>query len=359
MKKRHLDIPDTRAAYARLSLLPRAAEFGLELDPADTAPFTVRWNAAQRRPEILFRETLVAYLEDYWDREPDVMRTVMCVRTEFPADKDFALLRAVANAVALTDQIGRMEREEKARKKKGYVTMNGTNFLAAVPGGMTTLIGARAEERDFTFSPHSQTPGLYHASLRHGKGSIAFTIEERPGEGLYVQKEGYVSIGPKAEEMTDLLHRGAARWARSFDPAGFRDVLSQACALPEVDRASVMMAFQYGDAPQDRFAPVRIGAEGTGLVLSKNQDFDLFHNGLWVGQCYFNYWGGNEGFEFRTPRATPWVEAASAELIDAATQKMGILMILNGLGRTAADYPVLDTAALQAAVEETDFGYGF
>lgn len=104
-----------KAQAARLALLGRAAEFGVEAGPDRLGPFSISWSSRNGGTgEVKFRNLLVAKVIS----ARDGLR--LSVRDEIPERADGVISRAVLNAVEVCDEIGRVRRNQRPEEPDDY-----------------------------------------------------------------------------------------------------------------------------------------------------------------------------------------------------------------------------------------------
>lgn len=339
---RVVDLPGSRASYLRLQLLDRSEEFDLELTPEETAPFSVRWNRKMRRGEVCIRDTLLAYIQTF-----DGGQTELHIREDYPDSLDFALFRALRAAVRFTDDLGRRDKERKGQSA-GYVGRDTPVYEIRQESPFHALLGANAIEPMFGFEVYDDLTEL-RGRLRHGNGHVEFDIRVLP-DGLEIRREGWSSLGPKADAFRALMERGAAHWKTAWDPEKFSRDVERVNAQPGVDAESVERSYDEHDALRTDQTLRTYGF----TVRHRDYAWDVHHGGLLVTRVRsFNTFLLNEVAlsSFCAYPETPDVRRAVARLMT----EWGC----QAMGKRPEDFPAFDAQDIQRRVSDIDIGYDF
>lgn len=346
---RVLNLDGPKARYERLRLLKDAKDFGLELDPKSTAPFTVSWCREISGPEVTFRRTRLAMV----DTRPGRPTAQLRILDQYPEDKDAALIRALENAADLTDEVGRLKRAEAAEAKtkaagpklfaKGPgvgFTITGytpTAFMQALCGADGRYGGVFVEDFD-PLRPPPQTRVRFRRS--NTWETETFTL----GAGTLTYEAGrYDQYHLKEEPFRGLLADGARYWDANIRP----DALAEACAsvvraTPDTDW-SLRTSYNYAEnyALLAPCAGVRLGA------MSCDPKFTVRFHGVILAR------EGDMGRLLR-PMTGLGVEEA---LINDAVNAMRLRMRAARLGARVEDFPVVDPDMIRDAIDSTDTGH--
>lgn len=343
---RTLELHGPKARYERIRLLDKAADYGFALDPQRTAPFTVAWNLAEQVPEVRLRHTVLASVDTRY--QPPRLQ----IRDVVPQDCDAAILRALRNAADLGDEIGRIQRGEKAQKR----TPAGAMFLPMAEARKFTLDGYGPEDiakslygatalcEDTRVLSALQRKGFSHPvrfALKRNRGSVVVTLTEEKGVLTYTP-QNYPIYHPNPEVLIPLLEKGRAHWDRHMHAARIEAACRDLIAQTRLDTETVDTAHRYARARKElvydavaTFGPFRMSDAGT------------VHRGL--GRLRYHGVVLTEDCARLAGLDLPLLVEANAAMMWRTRAAE--------LGRTPDDFPVIDPDALRDAVAEVDFGY--
>lgn len=346
---REIQLDGSVAGYERLALLPEAADYGMELDAADTAPFTVAWNSVRKTCEIRIRGTVIAQVDPN-DR-------ILRVRDEYPERLDPALHRALNNAVSLTDRLGKVMRELRKSGQIGMVGKEPAPFVVEIENPMHAILGAECVDPNYDVFIHNRGD----LAVRYKTGNNVLNVQtEIDGNRITVSRHNYNTMGVKERSFTNLLNRGAAAWQARYNEQRIvgdaHDLAADAQARP-IDRESVEREIRARWGVDDLTFKERI--------LNTQVDFgtvevkmyrgyqsaplacDIFHNGLRVGRVTADPVCADVTAPFRH---VPHIEGAMIRM-----QEMWMCQVLN---RAPEDFPKFDAEDVARLVEDVDMGYG-
>ena len=326
---RNIPIDGPRARYQRLRHLGDLAEYGLSLDRHHTAPFRVVWDAYEREAQVRLRDTVLARV--YPHADPVVLR----VEDAYPADADAFLLRAVRNAADLTDTWAKRkaaaERAEKARAAVGEFQSTRLLVDGLLKRGMTAeemvraVCGLAAEQAWVLPDPEMRPEVLANLGV------------------LSVLTEGGRDLPENEDALFALLRRGLDIWRERMDADALTAQCQAVADATRVAERSLESAFFAAQRHRARLLP----ADAVFGDLSADHAPVVRFRGVPIGT---RGWG--------TTVLTPVVALGVPHVLArAAVKAMDARVILAQIGKTMADFPAIDPAALRALVAEVDLGY--
>lgn len=347
---RKIEIEGPRARMERLKLLDAAEEYGLELAPEATAPFTVRWveTEYEKYAGVFLKSTFIGKV-DMTSKKP-----MLLIRKEYPAQHDNALLRALRNAADLTDMIGKMQREETRNETipdpSGVLSKDKIAYDFHITDAETlnkALLGVEALHPNITFSWQKGVPNKIHpyfsVRVHLGKAEHGFKIEHRE-DRMVVCFSDYDRYGVKSEMFKEIVDAGLAAYDERMDPdqlvSACRDLIAQSVPM---DIDTIYKDYQTskktrGSKTMFSFGPLSSVRKGMSVVNR--------FNGI-----RFSY---NEG---PSDDFLPGGESTPKNVLSKASMIMMLTWRAMEMGKTPADYPLLTPERISAEIENTDFGY--
>lgn len=345
---REIPLHGKMAAYERLSLLSSAEEYGMALDPQDTAPFNIAWNSVWKRAEIRIKNTVVATVHH------DQMK--LTIREGYPQNLDFALTRALDNATALTDRIGKVVRELKKTGQIGMIGKNIPPYSIDTPNPVGALLGAACVDSNLSVvNPYHHRFSILYKS---GNNAITTSIEITP-TGMNVISPGQGFMGVKEEIFTRLVARGEAEFNRRYSPESVATDVRSLCEGVQktpMDRYSLEIELRSrSSSNSESFISqtyATVITEGGFVVKGRNGfhnyalSCEILHNGLKVGSI-----------DSHPPTIIISAPFKDIPNIETAMTRLQELWQCEVLGATPQDYPLFSPDDIVKRIEEIDFGY--
>lgn len=343
---RVIELEGTRAQYERIKLLKDAESYGLSLDPEQTAPFTVVWNPSRQDADIVYRQTVLAEVHSHG-------RISLRVREAFPEDKQFALLRALRNVTALTDQIGSLKRAEKAAGKTATAEKLFTN-QAVEPFQLPAIScmdlfkslhgagGLNKKVKASDFDPKGPLPETVNVTLRNGNSTSHVRLVNQGGVLTY-ETPRWIPYHLKRDAFIRLLADGRKHWDEVMD----RDKVDTACraVIRTTDADEKTIAAQHCYALANKGTSMSVTATCGHMSMDKTKEM-RFH-GILLGEAY----NGDT-----INRATKLIGADPA-WVKAAIHGMSVRLMAAQMGRSVFDFPTIQTDRIRDLVDEVDYGY--
>lgn len=373
---RKIEIEGPRARIERLKLLDAAEEYGLELAPESTAPFTVRWveTEYEKYAGVFLKSTFIGKV-DMTNKKP-----MLLIRKEYPAQHDNALLRALRNAADLTDMIGKMQREETRNETipdpSGVLSKDKIAYDFHITDAETlnkALLGVEALHPNITFSWQKGVPNKIHpyfsVRVHLGKAEHGFKIEHRE-DRMVVCFSDYDRYGVKSEMFKEIVDAGLAAYdephgvqeealnalldegLKVFNERFIPETFMTACRTliahtPLIDAESLMGDYTARD-PQTLRA-VKTFATGPFKTLDGSYHREHSYHGMRFSSAAYGYKNS------LLPKSVP----VDPQIFNQAVEILTLRWTAETLGKRVSDYPLLTADLIAEKINAADFGYTF
>lgn len=343
---RVVDIEGTKAQYLRVSLLRKAKDYGQNLTPGATAPFTVRWCDVRKAAGVFLDETLLAVV-DTEEEQPKLV-----VNDSYPERYDFALKRALRNAVEVCDAIGKMKRtENRQEKKRPLCIKNAVMFRVegTIDDVRASVLGLQKDLPDLRFVDDKDGESLFYA-----QGYYAFV--------RLFQEDGFVRMQPDPDgsgfdetAMRAALIRGKRVW-EAFSPQEFVNDVRALMSEPEFDEERIWELARNASLPEHTAHLTEYRS-----LSYKDGSLSIMSRGIPVIDRLFF-----EGQPPQPPQTSPRMIARFAEdgvewdaqAFLKAARIMAARHEAEKMGLDTRRFPKPTEALITKLIEETDFGYG-
>lgn len=337
---RTIKIDGTKAGYARLKTLDKIGDYGLELPDAATAPFTVMWDVAKSAPVVCLDRLPIA--------EVNPALLTMKIHDEYPERFDHALLRAVRNAVSVTDQLAKILKAGDKPKatllqhdhEDFQVQMSPSDFARAV-------IGAETIDSRVRLMLSTPTTVGIEIDLGNTSSSAYFT---RRGDVMIYDHRGYQQYFFKEAPFKALLEKGQRAWAEKFAPGGIRVALESIPNITEVDAEAINTLHE-----EQRRADVLISQSPSvevGPLSMTGWGRDLRYQGLIIARR------DNE-YRYIVPQGSGLDDQEDRAAMRRACDVMQLMWKAAAMGAKIENFPKVDAEKIAALIEATDFRYDF
>lgn len=352
IEMRELSFDIKQAEVDRLTLLPRAQEFGVEVD---IRPFTMR--SADKVTRIFLQGYYLGEVGRVRDANRDLKGAVL-VRPEFPADMDALLIRALENAVGATKEIDRAMKPARQAQKDLSQT-----WADSGQGPMFPVLPFRnAEDR----LPRALlgAAGLYPGELvlRFKNSGPRLTVTgfsvigkasshnklEATGAGVRqsnLRRGAYRKVSQDA--LRDILLRGEKNYEENATPRNL-DALRERGFFAPMDHESLIATLKDFEHPKDKVSGGEIG-DGYRYEIDDAGVLKVFQNGACVVAIEMARLLASRGG--LAERALTPLDADLCEgLINAA--------IIAHAGADPKDFHVRTSDTIRAELSAFDVGYG-
>lgn len=360
---RILPLEGSKAQYERLKLLGSSNTYGMVLDPEETQPFLVQWFPLMNRALITYRQTQVASI--------NAADSELHIRDGFPEECDFALLRALRNAVTLTDEIGRLQREEKG-KTKSVLTNQGHEVFRLSGWSPETLFraiygmtGKNSHLIPQAFVPGNELPGQLSLRIRSGVVKLSTYAEfamrstsqvtfHKDGADLECRPSGYATYHLKGEAFQELLQAGLAHWDATMTEAAVTAACQKLVSSTHADKQTINGHWDFVRSA-DKGKSIKLDVVASSGGLTGNVEGDFRYRGILLGTPDTVRSQHGEPKFVATPAALHI--GVNPDLLKAAMQAMSLRVRAAMMGRTVEDYPTVKARDMRDLIDSIDYGY--
>lgn len=332
---RIIPLEDTKNAYTRIRGMN--AYEGLDLDPEKTAPFKVRWNPNCQGPEIVIRDTIMAVV-DLGDRGPRLH-----INETYPEDMDFALLRALRNAVSFAEQVSRIKKHETPKMKLFGSVITDSFQVADLSPTQFLKAWAVLEAENHRFSIITQNTldrEVMHLSLPHGSTSANLKFEVAGDRIICHPRSSKLS----ADTLISLLKRGIETWEVRMVPEELVDLMQRVS-----DKISGLDVYSMKQAHRTAGLKGKLRSDSLSFGdLTRDADRTVRFRGIAIGHSSDEHVTLYSAFE---------TLGLQPNLVEDAMRGMAWLDIISSMGKSPEDFKKIDPDALRDQIREINYGY--
>lgn len=345
---RTIAIEGATAAYKRLRNLDEIAEYGLDLPEQDTAPFRVSWDIFKNAPGVFLNRTRVAHL-DFSRSTPRLM-----IVKAYPEVYDHVLIRALRNAVAVTDQMHKMKKSESGPKNSLLTTtFEDFEITLSVDRLHQAILGAeRVDPRFQLLAPLKKhawktTPTL-KITLDFGTTTTdVFLVQDK---GVIKTENNYgTSRHLRKDKVLSLLEQGLEFWDAHFSAEALHTAL---LSPPDLSACNI---WQIEDEYKARITPKPTNMKDSALSFgpfvfcADERNKHMFFDGFRIMTV---------SYDDVKIDITKIVDMPDPALLETMMKALTLAWKAKILGGELADFPRITTENMTNLIENTDFGYG-